>query len=78
MWTITNRKSLKIMNIKSLLISLMVFATAPALMAQEDQQPYSEEVTIIAPYQPSIQDARKISLFPEIKVEAPEKKEVKY
>ena len=78
MWTITNRKSLKIMKIKSLLISLMVFVIAPALMAQEDQKPYSEEVTIIAPYQPSIQDARKLSLFPEIKVEAPEKKEVKY
>ncbi len=78
MWTIIKSKSLTIMKIKSILIALLVLAQTATLVAQDEQGSYSEEVTIIAPYQPSIQDARKISLFPEIKIEVPEKKELKY
>ncbi|MGM0566422.1 MAG: hypothetical protein ACQESX_06685 [Bacteroidota bacterium] len=55
----------------------LILITMPA-RAQEEDQPYSEQVDIIAPYQPSIEDARKINMTPELKVQKPEKKTLEY
>ena len=49
--------------------------------AQEDNQEetgYNEQVTIIAPFQPSISDARKIPMNPSLDPEIPEKRDVSY
>ncbi len=57
---------------------LLFFANANAQQKDEQNEEYNEEVTIIAPYQPSISDAQKIEMFPSIEVETPEKKPVSY
>ena len=57
---------------------LFLFANANAQQKDKQQEEYNEEVTIIAPYQPSISDARKIEMYPSVKVETPEKRKVTY
>jgi hypothetical protein len=66
------------MKTKMFLLLSAVFVALPAFVAAQDDEPYSEQVTITAPYQPSIQDARKIDIAPELKVQEPEKKTVEY
>ncbi len=75
MWKTINMKRLH--RQMPLLILGLMFLAMPA-KAQEEQQPYSEQVDIIAPYQPSINDARKINMAPELKVQQPEKKTLEY
>lgn len=57
---------------------LFLFANANGQQKDKQQEEYNEEVTIIAPYQPSISDARKIEMAPSLKVETPEKRKVTY
>ncbi len=57
-----------------LLLQTMVFAQQENVTNPK----HTGEVTIIAPYQPSIQDARKINISPNIEVYVPEKKKLSY
>ncbi len=73
----------KTINIKRLhcqipLLFVMLLLLVMPAKAQEEDKPYSEQVDIIAPYQPSIEDARKIDMAPELKVQQPEKKTLEY
>lgn len=78
MWRITNMKTIQNMKNIALLLVLAAIMWANPVLSQEEETEYTGEVTIIAPYQPSIQDARKINIQPSIEIEVPEKKEVHY
>jgi len=56
----------------------LLFGTTYGQQKDKQQQEYNEEVTIIAPYQPSISGAQKIDMFPSIEVDPPEKRSVSY
>jgi hypothetical protein len=49
-----------------ILAGLMMITASAQLHAQEKKKTYSEEVTITAPYEPSISDANKISFQPKV------------
>lgn len=81
MLTITKTEIMKTMKYPiALFASLLLFTAGYGQQNKEDKQQegYSEEVTIIAPYQPSISDARKIDLLPTAETQEVEKKSVSY
>ncbi|MCF8230795.1 MAG: hypothetical protein K9J27_01305 [Bacteroidales bacterium] len=64
----------------TLALSLSMFFLGSGYAQQENQEEngYNEQVTIIAPFQPSISDARKMEMTPSVEPEVPEKREVSY
>ena len=54
-------------NIRLLILAgLIIIGSFNSLLAQEKKKSYSEEVTVTAPYEPSVTDANKISFQPKI------------
>ena len=54
-------------NLRPLILAgLIIIGSFYNLHAQEKKKSYSEEVTVTAPYEPSITDANKISFQPKI------------
>ncbi|PID94885.1 MAG: hypothetical protein CSA95_02095 [Bacteroidetes bacterium] len=57
---------------------LIVLLSLPFAVEAQTPDPYSEEVTIIAPYQPSVEDANKISFEPHFETPHIEKPSLTY
>ena len=54
-------------NLRPLILAgLIIIGSFNSLLAQEKKKSYSEEVTVTAPYEPSVTDANKISFQPKI------------
>jgi hypothetical protein len=69
-------KPFHVMRNTGIFVSIIMLLTLT--VQGQQQQDYTEEVTIVAPYEPSISNARKIYLSPSIKIEKLEKQELTY
>jgi len=49
-----------------ILAGVIIFTALNSLFAQEKKKSYSEEITVTAPYEPSVSEANKISFLPRI------------
>ena len=49
-----------------ILAGLLIFTALNSLFAQEKKKTYSEEITVTAPYEPSVAEANKINFMPHI------------
>ncbi len=68
--------TIKIESLAIVMLAILFFV--PLLASAQEPDPYSEEVTIIAPYQPSVDDANKINFEPQFESPRIEKPQMIY
>ena len=49
-----------------ILAGVIIFTALNSLFAQDKKKSYTEEITVTAPYEPSVTEANKISFLPRI------------
>lgn len=62
----------------SLLIILLVVSSGKVILAQEDEEIHTEEITVESSFEPSLPDIYKINLMPEIPVQEMDKPDFSY
>ncbi|PLW97582.1 MAG: hypothetical protein C0593_08290 [Marinilabiliales bacterium] len=61
-----------------LIAVIAVLLIIPGFVSAQEPDPYSEEVTIIAPYQPSVEDANKLNIEPQFESPQIDKPQITY